>query len=147
MDVSWTIKKVEHRRIDAFELCCWRRSLRVPWTARKSHQSILKEINWKFIERTDTEDEAPVLWPVDAKNWLIIKDPDAGENRRQEEKGMTEDEMVGWHHWPNGHEFEQAPGNGEGQGSVAFCIPWGGKESGITERLNTNNNKRESSGL
>ena len=60
---------------------------------------------------------------------------------------MTEDEIVGWHHQLNGHEFEQAPGNGEGQGSVAFCIPWGGKESGITERLNTNNNKRESSGL
>ena len=98
---------------------------------------------WKFIERTDAEDEVPVLWPVDVKNWLIRKDSDAGKNRRWEEKGTTEDEMVGWHHWLNGHEFEQPPGNGEGQGSLALWIPWGPKELGITERLNTNNNKRE----
>ena len=103
---SWTIKKAEHRRIDAFELWCWRRLLRVPWTARKSNQSILKEINpWIFMGTTDAKAETPILWPLDVKNWLIGKDPDAGKVWRPEEKGMTEDEMVGWHHRLNGHEF------------------------------------------
>ena len=105
---SWTIKKVECWRIDAFELCYWRRLLRVPWTARRSNQSILKEISESeiFIRRTDAEAEAPILWPPDVKNWLIWKDSDAGKDTRQEEKGKTEDGMVGWHHWLNGHEFE-----------------------------------------
>ena len=76
---SWTIKKAENRRIDSFELWCWRRLLRAPWT--------------------------PILWPPDVKSWLIQKDPDAGKDWRQEEKGTTENEMVGWHHWLNGHEF------------------------------------------
>ena len=100
---SWTIKKDESRRIDAFELWCWRRLLRVPWTARKSNQSILKEIspNYAFIGRTDAE--APILWPPDGKNWLTGKDPDAGKDWRQEEKRMTEDKVVGWHHQPDGH--------------------------------------------
>ena len=99
---SWTVKKAERRRIDAFELWCWRRLLRVPWTARRSNQSILKvNQSWIFIGRTDAEVETPVLWPPDGKNWLIWKDPDAGKDWRQEEKGMTEDEMVGWHHWLN----------------------------------------------
>ena len=75
---SWTIKKAEHWRIDAFELWCWRRLLRAPWTARKSNQSILKDQSWVFIGRTDAEAETPVLWPADAKSWLIWKDPDAG---------------------------------------------------------------------
>ena len=75
-------------------------------------------------------------WLPDAKNWLIGKDPDAGEKWRREEKGMTEDKMVGWHHQLNGHEFEQAPGVGDGQGSLACCSPWGHKELGTTERLN-----------
>ena len=104
---SWTIKKSEHRRIDAFELLCWRRLLRVPWTARRSSQSILKKNQpWICIGRADAEAEAPILWPPDGKNWLIGKDPDAGKDWRQEEKGKTEDEMVGWHHRLNGHEFE-----------------------------------------
>ena len=90
--------------------------------------------SWIFIERTDAE--APILWPPDVKNWLIGKDPDAGKDWRQEEKGMTEDKMVGWHHWLNGHEFEQAPGVGDGQGSLAHCSPWGHKESDTTEKLN-----------
>ena len=77
-------------------------------------------------------------WPPDAKSRLIRKDPDAGKDWRQEEKGRTEDEMVGWHHWLNGHEFEQAPGDGEGQGSLACCSSWGRKESDITERLSNN---------
>ena len=102
---SWTIKKAEHWRIDAFELWCWRRLLRVPWTTRRSNQSILKEISPEY-SLTDAEAETPILWPSDAKNWLIEKDPDAGKDWRQEEKGMTEDEMVGWHHRLNGHEFE-----------------------------------------
>ena len=89
--------------------------------------------SWIFTGGIDTKAEAPVLWPPDAKNWLIGKDPDAGKDWRQEEKGMTEDEMVGWHHWLNGHEFEQAPGDGEGQGSLACCSPWGHQESDITE--------------
>ena len=85
---------------------------------------------WVFIGRTDVEAETPILRPPDGKNWLIGKDPDAGEDWRQEEKGMTEDEMVGWHHWLNGHEFELVPGDGEGQGSLICCSPWGHTGSG-----------------
>ena len=103
---SWTIKKAEHRRMDAFELWCWRRLLRVPWTARRSNQSILKEVSWVFIGRTDVEAETPILWPPDAKSQLIWKDPDGGKDWGQEEKGMTEVDMVGWYHWLDGHEFE-----------------------------------------
>ena len=91
---------------------------------------------WIFIGRTDAEIEVPILWPPDAKNWLTGKDPDAGKNWRQEEKGMREDEMVGWHHWLNGHEFEQALEVGDGQGSLACCSPWGHKELDMTEWLN-----------
>ena len=80
--------------------------------------------SWIFIGRTDAEAETPILWPPDAKNWLIWKDPDAGKDWGQEEKGMTEDEMVGRHHQLNGHEFEQALGVGDGQGSLACCSPW-----------------------
>ena len=106
--------KAQHRRIDAFELWCWRRLLRVPWTARRSKQSILKEINPAYsLEGLMAEAEAPILWPPVVKYWLIGKDPDAGKDWRQE-KGMTEDEMVGWHHQLNRHEFEQAPGVGDG---------------------------------
>ena len=80
---------------------------------------------WIFIRRTDAESEALILWPPDVKSWLIRKNPDSGKDWRQEEKGMTEDEMVGWHHWFNGHEFEQAPGDSEGKGSLACCSIWG----------------------
>ena len=92
------MKKAEHRKMDAFELWCWRRLLRVPWTARRSNQSILKEINPEFIGRTDAEAETPILWPRHGKSCLIGKDPDAGRDWGQEEKGTTEDEMAGWHH-------------------------------------------------
>ena len=81
--------------------------------------------SWIFIERTDVEAETPVLWPPHAKSRLIGKDPDAGKDWGQEEKGMTEGEMVGWHHWLDGHEFEQAPGIGDGQGNLVCCSPWG----------------------
>ena len=134
---TWTIKKAESQRIDAFELGCWGRLLRVPWTGRRSNQSILKgNQSWIINGRTDAEAEAPILWPPVVKSWLIRKDPDAGKDGRQEEKGMTEDEMVGWHHWHNGHEIEQALGVGEGQGGLACCSPWGCKESDMTEQLN-----------
>ena len=132
---SWTIKKAECRRNDAFELWCGRRLLRVLWAARRSNQSILKEISPEYsleglmlklklqyvghlmrranslkkiwmLGKTDAEAETPILWPPDAKNCLIWKDPDAGKDWRWEEKGMTEDEMVGWHHQLNGYEFE-----------------------------------------
>ena len=91
---------------------------------------------WIFIARTDSEDVDPILWAPDGKNWLIGKDPDAGKDWRQEQKRMTEDEMVGWHHRLNGHEFEQAPGDGEGQGSLECYSPWGHKELDTTEWLN-----------
>ena len=89
-----------------------------------------------FIGRTDVEAEAAILWPPDGKNWLIGEEPDAGQDWRQEEKGMTEDEMGGWHHQLNGHEFEQAPVDVFGQGSLECCSPWGRKESDMIEQLN-----------
>ena len=89
---------------------------------------------WIFIGRTKAE--APILWPPDAKNWLIREDTDAGKDWRWEEKGMTEHEMVGWHHQLNGHEFEQALGVGDRQGGLVCCSPWGHKESDMTEWLN-----------
>ena len=113
---SWTVKKAEHWRIDAFEVWCWRRL---------------------FIGRTDAEAETPILWPPDGKNWLTWKDPDAGKDWRQEEKGTTEDEMVGWHLRLNGHEFGWTPGAGDGQGGLACCSPWGHKVSEMTEQLNS----------
>ena len=92
--------------------------------------------SWIFIGRTDAEAETPILWSPDVKSWLIWKDPDAGKDWRGEEKGTTEPEMVGWHHWLNGREFEQTPGIGDGQKSLVCCSPWGCKESDTTERLN-----------
>jgi len=134
---SWTIKKAEHRRIDAFELWYWRRLLRVPWTAGRSNQSILREISPEnSLEGLMLKLKLPILWPPDAKNRLIWKYPDAGNDWRWEEKGMTKDEMAGWHHQLNGHGFEQAPGFGDGQGSLACYSPRGRKESDTTERLN-----------
>ena len=102
----WTVKKAEHWRIDAFEPWCWRRLLRVPWTARRSNRSILQEISPEYsLEGLDVEAETPILCPPDAKR-LIWKDPDAGKDWGQGEKGTTEDEMVGWHHLLNRDEFE-----------------------------------------
>ena len=91
--------------------------------------------SWVFIGRTDAEAETPILWPSDAKSWLIWKDPDAGKDWGQEEE-ITEDQMFGWHHQHNGHEFEQAPGVGYGQGSLTCCSPWVHKELDTTEWLN-----------
>ena len=95
--------------------------------------------SWIFIGMTDAETEAPVLWIPNVKSQLIRKDPDAGKDWRLEKKGMTEDEMVGWHHRLDRHEFERALGDGEGQGSLVCCSPWGHRESNRTELLNSNN--------
>ena len=92
--------------------------------------------SWMFIGRTDAEAETPILQPPHAKSWLIGKDPDAGKDWGQEEKGMTEDEMVGWHHWLDGHGFWWTPGVGDRQGDLACCGSWGRKESDTTEWLN-----------
>ena len=119
---SWTLKKVGHQRIDAFEPWCWRRLSRVPWTARRSNQSVLKEISPEYSLEGLMLKLTPILWPPDVKNWLIGKDPDAGKDWRQEEKGMTEDEMVRWHHWLDSHECKQSPRTGDGQGSLACNI-------------------------
>ena len=129
---SWAIKKAECQRIDAFELWCWRR-LQSPLDCKE-----IQPVNPKgnqsriFIGRTDAEAEVPILWTPRGKNWLIRKDPDAGKDWRQEEKGTTEDEMVGWHQRLGGHEFEQAPGVGDEQ---ECCRPWGRKELHTTELL------------
>ena len=132
---SWTIKEAEHQRIDALEMWCWRRLLRVPWTARRSNQSILKEINPEYsfeglilkfqyfghlMRRADSLEKT-----------LMLGKKAGGEG--------TEDEMVGWHYRFNGHEFEQTPGDSEEQGSLAGCSPWGHKERDKTEQLNDNN--------
>ena len=91
--------------------------------------------SWMFTGRIDAEAETLVFWPPDVKSWLIWKDPDAGKDWGQEEKGTMEDEMVGWHHWLNGHGFGKTPGVGDGQGSLACCGSWGHKELDMTEQL------------
>ena len=123
---SWTIKKAEHRGIDAFELCGVGEDS-VSLLDCKEIQPVYPKGNqsWIFIGRTGAEAETPILWLPDAKNRLIGKGPDAGKDWKWEEKGTTEDETVGWHHWLNGHEFGQTPGVGDGQGSLACCCPWG----------------------
>ena len=119
---SWTIKKAERRRTDAFEPWCWRRLLRVPWSARRSNQSILKEISPGCSLEGLMLKLKPVLWPPDMKSWHIGKVPDAGKGWGQEEKGTTLDEMVGWHPRLNGHEFGWTPGVGDGQGGLCVAV-------------------------
>ena len=131
---------------------CWHFDLRLNWcfwivVLEKTLESPLdsNEIqsvhhkgdqSWLFIGRTDVEAETTILWPPDAKSWFIWKDPDAGKDWGQEEKGTIEDEMVGWHHWFNGHGFGWTLGVGDGQGGLACCGSWGHKESDTTEQLN-----------
>ena len=159
---SWTIKKAEHRRIDAFEPWCWRRLLSLlldltlesslgldSWLLDcKEIQSVHPKGNqpWIFIGRTDAEAETPILWLPDVKSQLTRKHPDAGKDWRQE-KGTTEDEMVGWHHWLREHEFEQGPGAGYRQGSLAYCSPWCLRESDTTEQLNCLTDRKPDFGL
>ena len=127
---SWAPKN------DAFELWCWRRLLRVPWTAR-SNQSILKDISPEYsLEGLMLKLMHSVLWPPDAKNWITGKDPDAGKDWRWEEKGTTEDGVVGWHHQLDALWVWASSGNGDGQGSLACCSPCSCKESDMTEWLN-----------
>ena len=131
-----SVKKAEHRRIDVFELWCWRRLLRVPWTARRSNQCILKEINpgisfEGMMLKLKLQYFGHLMWRVDS-----LEDSDAGRDWGQEEKGTTEDEMAGWHHWLDGRESEWIMGVGDGQGGLACCNSWGRKESDTTEWLN-----------
>ena len=113
------------------------KTLKSLWNCKEIQPDHPKGIqSWVFIGRTDAEAETPILWPPDAENWLIGKDPDAEKDWEQEEKGMTEDEMVGWHHRLDGHEFDQGSGVGDGQGSLVCYSPWGGKELDTTEWLN-----------
>ena len=121
---SWTIKKAECQSTDAFKLWCWRRLLRVPWTARRSSQSILKKINPEY-----SLEGLMLKLKLQYFGYLMQrKDPDAGKGWRQEKKGATEDEMVGWHHQLDGHEFEQAPGGSEGQGSLVCLQSMGSQQ-------------------
>ena len=127
---SWTIKKVECWGIGAFELWCWRRLLRVPWTARRSNQSILKEISPEYTLEglmLKLQYFGHLMWRADSFEKILVLGKIEG--RRQ---GVTEDEMVGWHHQLNGHEFEQALGDGERQGSLVCCRPWSHKELDTT---------------
>ena len=134
---SWTVKKNECRRIDGFELWCWRRLLRVPWTARRSNQSILKEISpgislEGLVLKLKLQYFGHLIWRADSLEKTLMVGKDWG----QEEKGMTEDEMIGWHHWLDGHEFEWTPGVGDIQGGLKCCNSWGHKELDATKRLN-----------
>ena len=134
---SWTVKKAECRRIDAFELWCCRRLSKSPLDCKEIHPAHPKgDQPWVFIGRTDAEAETSILWPPDADSCLIWKNPDAGEDWGQEEKGTTEDEMTGWHHRLNEHGFGWTPGVGDGQGGLVCCGSWGHKKSDMTEQLN-----------
>ena len=128
---SWTIKKAKSWRMDAFELC-WRRLLRVPWTASKSNQSIFKEITPEYsleglMLKLKLQYFGHLMWKADTLLKTLMQ-----------EKGMTEDVMVGWHQWFNGHEFEQTPRDSEGWGSLVCCSPWGHEELDTTEWPNSN---------
>ena len=133
---SWTVKKAEHQRIDTFELWCWRRLLRVPWTARRSNQSILKKISpgislEGMMLKLKLQYSGHLMWRVD-----LLEKTDAGRDWGQDEKGTTEDEMAGWHHWLDGCESEWTPGVGDGQGGLACCDSWGCKKLDTTWRIN-----------
>ena len=134
---SWTIKKAECQRIDTFELWCWRRLLRVPWTARRSNQYILKEINPEYslmlMLKLKLQYLGHLVWRADSLVKTLMLGKIEGRRKR------TEDEMVGWYHWLDGHDFEQALGGGDGQESLACCSLWSHKELDTTEQLNWTN--------
>ena len=134
---SWTVKKAEHRRIDCFWTVVLEKTLESPLDY-KEIQLVHSEGDqpWVFFGGNDVKAEVSVLWPLHAKSWLIGKDSDAGRDWGQEEKGMTEDEMAGWHHWLDGPESEWTPGVGDGQGGLVCCDSWSHEESDTTERLN-----------
>ena len=145
---SWTTKKAKHGRINAFELWCWRRLLRVSWTARRSNQSILKEISpgcslEGLMLKLKLQYFGHFMRRIDS-----LENPsDAGRDWVQEEKRTTEAEIAGWHHWLDGHEFEWTPGVGDGQRGLACCDSWGHKESDTTERLNWTELKSKKPGV
>ena len=129
--------KAEHWKIDAFKLWCWRRLLRVSWTARRSNQSIIKEISPKYsLEGLMLKLKVQYFGHLIQRTESLGKNPDAGKDWGPEEKEMTEDEMLKWHHRLNGHEFKQALGVGDGQGSLACSSPCSHKESDMTVQLN-----------
>ena len=131
---SYTIRKAECQRIDAFELWCWRRCFKVPWTARRCNQSILKEISPEYsLQELMLKLKLQHFGHLMFSSQHTGKDPDAMKDERQEKKGMTEDKMVGWHHRLNRHEFDQTPGDGRGQGSLVCCSSCGHKDSDMTE--------------
>ena len=160
---NWTVKKAEHQKIDAFfnlficlfiylfiylfyftilsRFCFWtvllEKTLESPLDCKEIQTVHSKgDQPWVFFGRNDAKAETPVLWPAHVKSWLIGKDSGAGKDWGQEEKGMTEDEMAGWHHWLDGHEFEWTPGVGDGQGGLVCCDSWGCKELTTTEQPN-----------
>ena len=126
---QWKAKVPGHSSVQSVQLLSHVRLFATQWTA--AHRA-----SWDFFGRTDAKAETPILWPPHANSWLIGKDPDAGRDWGQEEKGTAEDEMAGWHHWLDGHEFEWTPGVGDGQGGLVCCDSWGRKESDTTEWLN-----------
>ena len=132
---SWTVEKAECQRIDAFELWGWRRLLRVPWTARRSNQSFLKEIS-PGISLEGVMLKLKLQYFGHCMRRADSFEKTAGRDWGQEKKGTTEDKMAGWHHWLDGRESEWTPGVGDGQGGLACCNLWGRKESDVTERLN-----------
>ena len=139
---SWTIKKAEHQKIGAFKLWCWRRLLRVPWTARILNQSILKEINPAYSLEglmLKLKFQYFCIQSSDANRWLIGKVPDTRKDWGQKEKRVSKDEMAGWHHQCNEHELGKTPGDGEGQGGLECFSPWGLHENMIGQ---PNNNKK-----
>ena len=134
---SWTVKKAEHWRIDAFELWCWRRLLRVPWTTRRSKQSIPRKINPKYsleglLLKLKLQYFGHLMWTTDSLEKILM----LGRIEGRRGRGQQRDEMVGWHHWLNGQEFGWSLGIGDGQVGLACCNSWGRKESHTAEQLN-----------
>ena len=129
-------RKLSAEEFMVLNMWCWRRLLRVLDCKEFQPVHSKGDQSWVFFGRNDAKAETLVLWPPHAKSWLIGKDSDAGRDWGQTEKGMTEDEMAGWHHRLNGHEFEWTPGVGDGQRGLACCDSWGRKESDMTEQLN-----------
>ena len=149
---TWSVNRVRLcEPMDCSPPGCFSSGTRVPSKMTKSfgkvgisnilkHYLIPRICAWVFIERTDVEAKTPILWPPDVKSWLIWKDPDAGKDWGQEEKGTMDNEMVGWHHQHNGHEFGWTLAVGDGQGGLACCGSWGRKELDMTEQLNWTDN-------
>ena len=136
---NWTIKKAESQSPKNwwFWTVVLEKTLESPLDCKEIQPVYPKgDQSWVFTERTDAEAETPVLWSPDVKNWFIGKEPDAGKDWRQKEKRATEDEMVEWHHWFDGHELGQTPGDGEGEESLGCCSPWGHKELDMSWWLN-----------